>query len=110
MSYVKSSDTWDTANYTPIDWLTRHVAGVFRLFENFPTQVEFDVVGLGKVEVYDHDLKSYFENEYNPVWMVFKINGKLFKLEGKKDSYGGSDWDRDLTAVTKREKVMYDYV
>jgi hypothetical protein len=107
MSYVRSSET---ENYTEIDWLTRHVAGLFRLFEQFPTKVEFDVVGIGKVEVYDHDLTSYFENEYNPVWMVFKINGKLFKLEGSKDSYGGSEWDRELVAVTKREKVSYEYV
>lgn len=107
MSYVRSSET---ENYTEIDWLTRHVAGHFRLFENFPTQVEFEVAGLGNVEVYDHDLRSYFENEYNPVWMVFKINGKLFKLEGSKDSYGGSEWDRDLTAVVKKEKVSYEYV
>lgn len=107
MSYVRSSET---ENYTEIDWLTRHVAGHFRLFEEFPTKVEFDVVGLGKVEVFDYHLNSYFENEHNPVWMVFKINGKFYKIEGSKDSYGGSDWDRHMKEVKKRETVTFEYV
>jgi hypothetical protein len=107
MSYVKSSDT---ENYTTIDWLTRHVAGHFRLFEEFPTKVEFDVVGIGEVEVFDYHLSYSFENEYNAVWMVFKINDKLFKIHGAKDSYGGTDWGRELKPVTEKKEVRYEYV
>jgi hypothetical protein len=106
MSYVKSSET---ETWTEYNWLERHVAGFFRLFENFPLKVEFGVVGLGKVEVHDHDLTSYFENEYNPVWMVFQINGEFYKIEGSKDSYGGSEWNQYLTKVKKKEKVTYEY-
>lgn len=107
MSYVKSSDT---ETWTEYNWLERHVAGHFRLFEEFPTKVEFDVVGLGKVEVYDYHLNYDFENEMNIVWMVFKINGKLFKVNGSKDSYGGSDWSTELKKVTERKEVEYLYV
>lgn len=89
--------------------LEEHVGGVFRLFEEFPTKVDFPVVGLGDVQVYDHQLMSYFENEYNPVWMVFLINGELYKIEGSKDSYGGSNWNQTFTKVKKRETVEYVY-
>lgn len=107
MSYVRSSET---ENYTTIDWLTRHVAGHFRLFEEFPTKVEFDVVGVGKVQILDNYLGYNFESESNPVWMVFQFNDDLFKVEGSKDSYGGTYWSRQLKPVRKREAVTFEYV
>lgn len=107
MSYVRSSET---ENYTEIDWLTRHVAGHFRLFEEFPIKVDFDVVGIGTVSIDSRHLNYEFEYESSPVWMVFKIGGLFYKVEGTKDSYGGSSWGRTFKRVTKRETVVYEYV
>lgn len=107
MSYVKSSET---ENYTEIDWLTRHVAGYFWLFEEFPRNVEFEVVGLGKCKIVDTQLAHNFEEAATKVWMVFELNGALMKIEGWKDSYGGSDWDRTFKPVRKKEVVTFEYV
>lgn len=107
MSYVKSSEqeTW-----TVYDYLERHVAGHFRLFEEFPTNVEFEVVGLGKCKLLDTHLAYNFEDAASKVWMVFELNGTLMKIEGYKDSYGGSDWDRTFKPVRKKEVVTFEYV
>lgn len=105
-----SADTWNTANYTEIDWLTKHVTGDFSLFERFRQNIEFVVDGIGKCKILDADLNHDFEYAKNDVWMVFELNGSLFKIEGTKSSYGTSSWNRNMYPVRKKEKVTYDYV
>ena len=90
--------------------LEKHVAGYFRIFEEFPTGVEFYVATLGRVTILDNELAYNFENEHNEVWMVFQIEENLFKVTGSKDSYGNSYWKNEFIKVKKKEKVTYEYV
>jgi hypothetical protein len=80
------------------------------MFEDFRKDTEFIVHGLGRVKLVDYNLNSNFENENNPVWMVFDIEGTLYKVTGSKSSYGNSDWYGDFTQVEKKEIVEYVYV
>lgn len=106
MSYVRSSET---ENYTEIDWLLKHVTGYFDLYERFRRDTEFVVSGIGDCKIVDYDLSSNFEYSRNPVWMVFDLAGTLYKIEGEKDSYGGSSWSRTLNKVKKKEVVTFEY-
>lgn len=107
MSYVKSSET---ETWGPYEYLDRHLAGRFNILEEFAWNVAFPVKGLGDVKIIDAHLGYSFEDEYNQVWMVFEIDGALYKVQGWKTSYGTSDWESTFTEVKKKEKVTYDYV
>ncbi len=94
--------------------LTRHVAGVFRLFEDFPEHTPFYVHVPGwdvvTVEIVDKNLKYSFEAAESDVYMVFKVDDlNFYRIDGYKDSYGGSEWSNRLTKVTTRVKVVYVY-
>lgn len=86
--------------------LDRHVGGVFRLLEEFPQGVPFWVVELGVVTLVDHDLNHDFDWDSNPVWMVFKIDGSLYKITGYKDSYGGSSWTGEFRKVSESTETV----
>jgi hypothetical protein len=89
--------------------LEKHVAGYIWIFEGFPWNVAFPVANLGDVTLVDAKLHHNFEDESTPVWMVFSVEGELWKLVGFKDSYGGSSWNTELKKVKKREVVEYVY-
>lgn len=65
----------------------------------------------------DQDLKHEFDYAENHVYMVFEVSldpsfegdGEFFKIEGSKDSYGGSDWDEgNFRSVNKQvDKVVW---
>lgn len=63
----------------------------------------------------DQDLTYDFEYASNYVYMVFEVGYRedfegsdFFKVEGTKDSYGGSDWDvGNFRQVEKQEKVVW---
>lgn len=65
----------------------------------------------------DQDLKHEFDYAENHVYMVFEVSldpsfeheGEFFKIEGSKDSYGGSKWDEgNFRSVNKQvEKVVW---
>lgn len=100
------------------EFLSHHVAGLFRLLEQFPDNVMFHVTGIGTVTKVHQDLTSEFEYSSNPVFMVFEveetehhdITTRWIRFDGTKNSYGGSTWYRKHKYVTRRitQEVVYE--
>lgn len=91
--------------------LEAHVAGSFRIFEEFPLNKEFFVQDVGMVRLVDYCLSYDFEAYSTPVWMVFGIEGDLYKIDGYADSYGNSSWEFSggFRKVEKNTKGVITY-
>ncbi len=55
---------------------------------------------------------SYGETTGGSVFMVLKVDGRFFKKEGYRSSYGGTEWDGPCREVRAEPKtvVVFDYV
>jgi hypothetical protein len=72
----------------------------------------FDVPGLGIVTIVDHhgyDSYKNYDGWEEHIWVVFEIQGKLYKATGTHTSYTGSEWDRELKEVSPKEKTITVY-
>ena len=65
-----------------------------------------EVVGLGTVEVWEHDFGGI---ETNVSYLMFKVGDRIFRKEGLWVSHDGQYWDGDFTEVRAVQKVITDY-
>lgn len=69
----------------------------------------YDIPGLGEVTVVDyHDYNheaSYAEHSEN-IWIVFDVQGTLYRAKGTYTSYVGSEWAEELEIVEPKDKVI----
>lgn len=65
-----------------------------------------EVVGLGTVEVWNHDFGGI---ETNVSYLMFKVGDRIFRKEGLWVSHDGQYWDGGFTEVRAVQKVITDY-
>lgn len=73
---------------------------------------EYDVPGLGLVKIIDYNDADYDKNYdgwYEHLWIVFDIQGRLYRAKGKHTSYTGSEWEDHLKPVEARPKTITVY-
>jgi hypothetical protein len=86
--------------------------GSYAAFINYGNINTFEVPGLGAVKVkdkFDYDSDKNYSGWVENVWVVFDINGKLYKATGTYTSHEGSSWSKELKVVTPKEKVITVY-
>lgn len=88
--------------------------GSFGFYTNYYSFIgkTYDIAGLGEVKVvagetYDSD-KNY-DGWHEDLWVVFDIQGILYKATGTYTSYEGSEWNDELTVVIPKEKTVIEY-
>lgn len=72
----------------------------------------WDVPDLGTVTIVDYhsyDQDKSYDGWSEQLWVVFDINGTLYKASGTYTSYSGSEWSDTLTIVRPVEKTYIDY-
>lgn len=70
---------------------------------------QYDVPGLGTVTIVDchsYDSDKNYDGWSEDIWVVFDIQGKLYRATGTYTSYSGDDWDDNLKLVKPVEKTI----
>lgn len=88
--------------------------GSFGYYTNFynPKGKTYEIPGLGAVTVVDsHDIDSdkNYDGWSEELWVVFDVQGTLYKAEGTYTSYVGSNWYNELKVVVPKEKTIIVY-
>lgn len=65
-----------------------------------------EVPGVGTVTIIE---RFGGEGQGDEAWVVFEVNGRMYKKEGYYASFHGTDWDGDLYEVEQYEKTVTDY-
>ncbi len=89
--------------YDSNDWID---AVVGRCIKVFPT-TEF--VDAEVVNIKNRERNSYGEYEYgdDSIHVVFEVNGRFFKKEGRMSSYGDESWNGSVTEVFPKTQTVY---
>jgi hypothetical protein len=69
----------------------------------------YDVPGLGPVKIvdyYNYDSNKNYDGWYEDIWIVFEIQGKLYKASGKHSSYEMSVWEDEVKLVVPKQKTI----
>jgi hypothetical protein len=77
-----------------------------------PVGKTYEVPGLGEVKIVDasdYDSNKNYDGWYEDLWVVFDIQGTLYKATGTYTSYVGSDWEDELKVVVPKEKTILVY-
>lgn len=72
----------------------------------------FDVPGLGPVTIadyHDYDINKSYDGWSEEVWIVFNVQGTLYRIKGSHTSYTGTDWEDKMTIVKPAEKTITVY-
>lgn len=58
------------------------------------------------------EFDSYGEGVAEDIFMILKVGDKLYKKDGYRSSYGGTEWDGDIREVkgVPRTITVFDYV
>lgn len=78
------------------------------ILEAIPIDVGF-YTKLGTMTKVAQELSHDFNNEYNHVWMVFRLDGEHFRITGVKSSYGTSCWNNGVDQVSMKEEMRVFY-
>jgi hypothetical protein len=73
------------------------------------SQDTFDVPGLGQVAIKDYstyDSNKNYDGWSEDLWVIFDIQGTLYRATGSYTSYIGSEWNNELTIVVPKQKVV----
>lgn len=71
-----------------------------------PGPLTTEVVGLGTVKVWEHDFGGV---ETNLAHLLFEVDGRLFRKEGRWVSHCGMYWDGSFAEVKPIQRVITDY-
>ncbi len=88
----------------------------FSAFTNYRDMKEgktFEVPGLGEVKVVafnDYDYNKSYDGWSEDIWIVFEVQGYLYKATGTHTSYTGSEWEDELQLVKPTYRQVIDYV
>jgi hypothetical protein len=69
----------------------------------------FDVPGLGEVRIVDYNSYDSYKNYdgwTEELWIVFEVQGTLYKITGTHTSYTGSEWSNKMTIVVPKTKTV----
>jgi hypothetical protein len=72
----------------------------------------YEVPGLGSVVIIDfndYDSDKSYDGWSEKLWIVFDIQGTLYRAKGTYTSYVGSDWEDELEIVEPKEKTIIVY-
>lgn len=75
------------------------------------TGQQYDVPGLGMVKVVAMNMAkdiSYAEHS-EEIWMVFDVQGTLYKKSGTYTSYIGTEWHDGMKVVVPTPRTVIDY-
>lgn len=71
--------------------------------------MSWEIPELGTVTVVDHynyDSDKNYDSWSEKVWIVFLIQGTLYRATGEHTSYTGTEWDEELKIVKPVEKTI----
>lgn len=69
----------------------------------------WNVPELGEVTIvdyHDYDSDKSYDSWTENMWIIFNVQGNLYKAEGTYTSYVGSDWEDALKLVKPQHKVV----
>ena len=69
----------------------------------------YDVPGLGPVTIvayHTYDSDKNYAGWSEELWIVFEVQGTLYRAKGTYTSYVGDEWEDELTVVKPVEKTI----
>jgi hypothetical protein len=72
----------------------------------------YEIAGLGTVTIVDYHDYNYdasYADHSEDIWIVFDVQGNLYRAKGTHTSYVGSEWEPKLEIVEPKEKVITVY-
>ncbi len=72
----------------------------------------YQVPGLGDVKIVDYhnyDVHKNYDGWHEDIWIVFEIQGKLYRACGTHSSYAMSTWEDEMTVVEPKTKTVTYY-
>lgn len=83
--------------------------GVYELIDNFEYGDTAPIVKFpsGELELVDMQLGE--EGGPENVWVVFRFEDKLYRINGYYNSWNGTDWNSHVEEVQAKEKVIIIY-
>lgn len=72
----------------------------------------YQIPGLGDVKIvdyHDYDVYKNYDGWHEDIWIVFEVQGKLYRACGTHSSYEMSTWEDELTLVEPKTKTVTYY-
>ncbi len=90
-------------------WNEARDLGVYELVEEFEYGDSAPFVKLPSGEFELVDMQRGKEGAPSEIWIVFRFENKLYRINGHYDSWSGTEWNTHVEEVAPKEKVIIVY-